>query len=97
MQDNSPKKTVKSFAKSIRRIYVVSFIVIVSIGLGVSVKILEGILQQSGTDTNNNTGQITITNTIPDQSMTDQLNQLSSSDNASTPSLPSGRINPFSE
>lgn len=85
----------KSIGIAIERFHMTLFIIIIVGGLVAAVMVLNGILQQSS-DTNGYTSNLGINGF--DQTTINRLNQLHTSDEAPTAiTLPSGRINPFSE
>ncbi|MDB5162130.1 MAG: hypothetical protein JWM52_638 [Candidatus Saccharibacteria bacterium] len=85
----------KKFSQAIARFHLTLFIVFIVAGLGTAVLFLNSIL----TDTaGGDTYTSPITPGTIDQATLERINQLHTSDEALPPStLPTGRINPFSE
>lgn len=94
MQNITIKSLFKPFVELFRRYHLTIFIVVVVGGLAVSVIIFNDILASS-TDISGYTAEVT--NASFDQSTITKLQQLHTSSENVEPTLPSGRINPFSE
>ncbi|MDK2898819.1 MAG: hypothetical protein PWQ10_6 [Patescibacteria group bacterium] len=85
---------IKVIKNLIKRYNLVIFIVIISVGLIFAVMTLTKIVNQ----TVDNTKQIVIEDTIVDQATLNSINNLKTvEENTEGQTLPSGRINPFSE
>lgn len=87
----------KSLAGTISRFSAITFLVIVVGGLVCCVILLDKTLDQTAY-TNNSQPSSTSNNVVVSQSTIDELAKLNTYDeNLTTKTLPSGRINPFSE
>lgn len=95
MKNNSIINPFNQFVRLIHRYNLVLFIVLVAGGLIASVIILNNILTQPSS---NNVGSSNNNSTTSDQSTINRLTNLeTSTSNNSYQTLPSGRVNPFSE
>ncbi len=96
MKNLGVKNIFKSFFDMIVKFRLTLFIVVMVGGLAIAVLMLDKILQNPSASTNSSNNSVDTTTF--DQATIDRLKQLhSSSDGTGTFSLPSGRVNPFSE
>ncbi len=95
MKNITVSQVFKPIGKFLRRINFTLLIVVISGGLAVAVLMLNTILEQSSTDT----GYVSdLSLTSFDQTTIDQLDSLTpSTSSTGNITLPTGRINPFSE